>query len=658
MKKIILLILTAIAITLMMPRRGVMNVSLVSGEVWADESIIAPFDIPIQKSMVGLDAERKATYTRFKPIFRKDTIVGHRNIANASHIISNLNSVTGARDSQILEVLSYIYDKGVVSNTEYDVYQQRIIRVTDNNNRLEDTPMAEIFTPVIAARYIQSKGLKAEPLMPYIASNLRYDENLNKEISASEIASISNTKGMIRSGDVVVARGQVVDNNTIQVFDSFRREYEKRIGSREGMWLVMAGRFLIVMSILLFNFMFFAYFPKQYIGTGIRSMLFVFLLYAMVAAGVAIASDSSILSAYVVPIPIVAIYMITFFNVRVAVLANISIAMITSLFVRLPFEFIMVSIITGMVAIFMMRHYYRRSNLFLAIGIMLLAQIFVYVCMSMLRHGDFVSINYGVIVWFVVSAVLALGLCQLVYPIEKIFGFVSDMTLLDLCDTNQPLLQELSQKAPGTFQHSIQVANLAESAAKEIGANPLLARAGALYHDIGKLSNAYYFVENTSTGFNPHQNIEPKESAGIVKQHITDGVALAKKANLPQDIIDFICQHHGTSCIYYFYSAHENKYGDVDDRGDFYYDGPKPIGKEVSICMMADAVEAASRSLKTYDEKSIEELVDKIIRIQIEEGQMDESKLSLSEIKTVSRVFCSKLNNIYHVRISYPERKK
>lgn len=656
MKKIILIICSAVVIALLMPRSGMADFSVIKGSIWQDEPIKAPFDIPIYKSTSGMAAEREEVNSKFKPVFRSDTAIVTRQLSHAAHMLPNLNRLSGAHDDQLLTILQYIYAKGIVTEAEYNAYVGRVVLVS-KNNMLENVPVAELFTPEIAAKYIASKKIDPTPILPYITPNLTYDENLNKEIRGKELASLSRTKGMIRSGDMVVAKGQLIDNDAMQVLDSFKHEYESRMGGGSSFWYVLGGRFMLVFLLLMVNYLFFEKFQSLYFGRGLKEMLFIMMMYTLLSAGVGLAVRGSITNPFMIPVPIIAIYMLTFFNMRVAIMGNLTMSILGAMFVRMPFEFFTISVIGGLVAIFMMRNYYRRGNLFRAVGVILLTQSFVYICLSLMRQGDFQSINYGVLVWLVISSFLILGLCQLVYLIERAFGFVSDITLLELCDTNQPLLLELAEKAPGTFQHSVQVANLAESAALEIRANALLTRTGALYHDIGKINNPFYFVENLSGEFNPHNDIEPTKSAEILRQHVVEGAAIARKANLPSKVIDFIVSHHGTSRMFFFWNAQQEKYGTIENEALFTYPGPKPVSKEVSICMMADAVEAASRSLKSYDAGKIEELVDKIVAIQMSEGQLDDSMLSLKEIANIKQVFSGKLNNIYHARIAYPERK-
>lgn len=636
-------------ITAITPERGLINLTVRKGEIWKDQTLIAPFDVPITKSEQAIRGEQQEVQKNYRPIFRLDTTTLLRKIGALIPLIEQ--EIVDRASSE----LKAIYAAGVLPEAEWGKYRDRIVRKSDNNI-LSSIPVTELYTPEQVVNILATYGINKTLSAEYIVPNLSYDEKLNKEILAAEIRNISTTRSMIRAGEIIVSSGQIINDNTIQMLRSFENEYATQIGMGSNYYYLLLGRFMIILILLTVNYIFFTSFAHHYFGTGIRQWLFILILYVLMSLMVAVAVNMEGVSPYVVPLPIVSIYLMNYFNMRVAIFGNISVALIGAIFVRIPFDFFLINFIAGMVAIFMMRHHYHRNSLFRAIGSLFAAQIVCYISVSLLWEGSFEAIDYYTMLWFVGNIVLILGLYQAVYMIERVFGFVSDVTLLELCDTNQSLLLELAERAPGTFQHSVQVANLAEAAAKEIGANPLLARTGAMYHDIGKMENPLYFVENLSVLFNPHDDLEPQESAAIIRRHVTDGVSTAIRNSLPKQIIEFITGHHGTSTIYFFYAAHKERYGKVDEELTFKYPGPRPITKEVAICMMADAIEAASRSLKKYDKETLDSLVDKIIDIQIAEHQLSESELSFSEVEQIKMLFKSKLNTIYHVRVSYPER--
>lgn len=551
-----------------------------------------------------------------------------------------------------------IYRVGIMNQSEADSYAGGVVVVVGEDNSLRPTHIESIHTPSSALDAVSSaSGISQEQLRNYFITNLTYDKPLTAALRSEALDEVSTTRGVIRAGEVVVARGQLIDSPTQLKMASLAAQYESRMAEGTSRYGVLLGRFIIVFTLLLLNILFFTKFTVHYFGEGLKKVLFVMMLYLIFAGFIAFTVNLRMLNPFMVPLSVVTIYLLTFFNMRVAILGNITIAVLGALFVQLPFDFFAINFLGGMAGIFMMRHFYHRGKLMRAIGVIFIVEILLYICFALLREGSFTAISYSTLLWFLVGGFLTMGFYQAIYLFERLFGFVSDITLLELCDTNQPLLMQLAQNAPGTFQHSVQVANLAESAAKAIGANPMLARTGALYHDIGKMENPFYFVENLTGNFNPHDDCTPQQSAQIVKKHITDGIAVAKKYKLPVGVIDFIGTHHGTSLIYYFWVKARGLYGDKALEVDYRYDGPKAVGREVSICMMADAVEAASRSLPSYDKEPLDALVDSVIDSQIADGQFSQSELSFQEIARVKELFKAKLNNIYHGRIAYPVRK-
>lgn len=657
MKQIALVIVVSVAITLMIPRRGTVSISADNGQIWTEESIIAPFDIPVSKSIKEIEAERVRVRHNLRPVFDLDTNITYTKLTQMRQGLVAAQVAENICDSAI-SIARRIFGRGVISSSEANSYAGGAIMVTDAANRLWPLHTTSVHTPATALETVSRlSGLPQEQLQNYFIANLTYNEVLSAALRNDAIDEISTTRGVIRAGEVVVAKGQLVDDPTRLKISSLSSIYESRLSEGSAWYNVFFGRFIIVFIIISLNALFFMKFSVHYFGQGIKELIFVMMLYLIFAGLISLTSSLGLLSSFIVPLPAVAIYLLTFFNMRVAILGNLTMALIGAMFVRMPFDFFAINLLGGMTAIFMMRHFYHRGKLMRAIGTIFVVQVLLYICFGLMRQGSFAAINYASIFWFLVSAFLTMGFYQAIYLLERLFGFVSDITLLEMCDTNQPLLMQLAQNAPGTFQHSVQVANLAESAAKDIGANPLLARTGALYHDIGKMENPFYFVENTTGTFNPHDDCTPTQSAQIVKNHIAEGVAVAKKYKLPQGVIEFIETHHGTSLIYYFWSLERDARGGKAVQSDFRYDGPKPVGREVSICMMADAVEAASRSLPSYDKEPLEALVESVIDTQIADGQFAGSALSFQEIARIKELFKVKLNNIYHGRIAYPARK-
>lgn len=650
-RKIALLAGLSLLITLMMPRRAALNFNFVPGEVWESETLTAPFDIPVYKSAEQLSAERKALLEGFQPVFRLDTLVAAAQLRSLASDLKANSGLTDQEREHALESFRHIYGKGIVSDADRAAYADRMVRI-DSAHMLQTRFATDLFTPSLAQAYLKAQGIDPEQGFRYLTPSLTYDQSLNARLREQLLSRLSRTEGIVRTGEVIVSNGQMIDRHIATLLTSYRREYENRLGQGVSGLVLFLGKLMIVGALLTLSYVFFRFFSQKYFA-GWRPLLFVFVLYTVMVVLMAFVVRTQFLSPYMVPLPVVAILLLAFFDTRVAIFGNISVMLLASFFVPFSFEFFTVNFLAGMVAIFVVRHYYQRHSVFKAVGAVFLAESAAYVAFMWMTQGT-LDVDYMGVLWFVVSAFLMLAFYQLVYIFEWLFGFVSDITLLELSDTNQPLLLQLAEKAPGTFQHSVQVASLAESAAKEIGANPLLARAGALYHDIGKMENPFYFVENQTGNFNPHSMLSPAQSAAIVRSHVTEGIMLARKYRLPAVIQEFISGHHGTSKIYYFYAEEMEKHGTVEHPDEFMYPGPKPVRREVAICMMADAVEAASRSLPGYDRESIDALVEKIVDRQVAEHQYSHADLSFAEVTRIKELFKAKLNNIYHGRVSYP----
>ncbi len=655
-RKIVIIILSAVAIALMMPKRGMVSLQPVVGQKWTEQTIVASFDVPIQKAQETIDAQRSKVGEEAKPVFTIDRGA----LAAKLEALERYDKLDSLSLVVVEEALREFYLKGIVSFSEFSKYRNRAIYLSHfKSDTLSTVYVGGLYTPQSAVEILEERcdSLSTDFIESLIGVNVTYNDALSTAVRREAISDVSLTSGVVRRGETVVSSGQIVDNQTLMLIRSYNEEMARRLGSGASEYWVLFLRFCVIFCVLLLNYLFFSRFSVHYLGEDNRKLLFVLLLYLFMAAlvGLVVSVGGS---AYLVPLPIAAIYLLTFFNMRVAILGNLTNVLICSLFVTNPFDFFVINIFSGLVAIFTMRHYYHRGKLLRAIGAILLSEVVLYHAMVLLRDETLASVDYLNLVWIMVSALLFLGFYQFSYLLERAFGFVSDVTLLELCDTNQPLLMELAQNAPGTFQHSVQVANLAESAAKEIGANPLLARTGALYHDIGKMTTPFYFVENLTGVFNPHNDITTKESIAIIKSHVTEGLAIAKKYKLPTVVQHFIERHHGESLIYYFYDkAQRESDGAKVEESDFRYEGPRPVLREVSLCMMADAIEAASRSLPSYEAEVLDKLVDNIVGAQIRDGQFADSQLTFEEVGRVKALFKSKLNNIYHGRIAYPVRK-
>ncbi len=636
-KKLLLLLIFSLAITAIMPQRGRITLPSAVGDTWEHPSLIAPFDIPLAKSSEELEEDIVTVKELFAPIFTLDT--------TSSYLFKGDSLIYG------------IIQSGIIQNAEKERYADRVVRIaTGNTTRI--TLASELSTLDQVQALASARGVPSS-LSYQLQTNLKYDDKLNERALREVLDNISPNSGFIRASDLVIANGAPIDKAAKRRLESYTAEYEVRMGHSSWVWMMYLSRFALVMGILTLTWLMIKFWTGDIIHRG-RGVLFIWSLFFAMVAMVSLSSQLSSLSVYIVPLPIVAIYLQSFFNTRIAVLGNIAIALLCSVFIDDAVEFFLLNFAGGMVGILMMRHSYHRINLFKAVGMIFIVQGLLLVIFETLELRAPSGATLREVIFVLAGNFLLLGFYQTTFLIERVFGFTSDVTLLELSDTNQKILLRLAQQAPGTFQHSVQVANLAESAAKAIGANALLARCGALYHDIGKMQNPFYFVENLTGTFNPHDDLNPLQSAEIIRGHVSDGVTIAREGRIPQVIIDFIERHHGDSLIRYFLSRAElqgEKTGEIIDPNDFRYPGERPITKEVSICMMADAVEAASRSLPSYEKDPLEAMVDKIIDSQIAQGEFSGSLLSFAEVETIKEVLKFKLNTIYHGRIAYPATK-
>ncbi len=659
-QKQIFVLLVAIGITMVMPFGGLRAVNVTLNQIWDKKALTAPFDIPILKTAAEIEQEQSSIASKNPTVFVMDTEANDKNKRGLNQEIQKMQLSVADR-AKISRIVNKIYSEGVLSEDNHKTYASRTVYIKQTDDKqadaLQSVYAGSLYTPKTAiSELVKGTRLKADFLKPYIVPNLRYDSKLSKMLETSALQEISLTKGVIPRGETLIAEGQPIDQQTMLWIDSYNKALETNATNNWTVYLMYLLRFVIVLGVLALNLTFFTKFSAHYFVPTFKKLFFIMLLYVMMCALLGLVARFVQVSSYVVPVSIVAIYVLTFYNMRVAILCNLSMAMLGSMFVSNPFEYMFISIFSGMVAIFMMRHFYHRGKLIRALGAIVAVQVVLFLLFSVLFSADVGQVNYMPLLWMIVGGFMFLGFYQLIYLMEKMFGFVSDASLLELCDTNQPLLLKLAQTAPGTFQHSVQVSNLAESAAGAIGANPLLARVGGLYHDIGKIANPFYFVENTSGGFNPHNDCPPNRSADIIRGHVTDGLELARKYSLPMVVQEFIGSHHGDSRIMYFYDKAQKMWGSESVAAeDYSYPGPRPVSREVSICMMADAVEAASRSLGSYDRESLDKLVDSIVDRQIMDGQFHDSKLTFQQIGVVKQVLKRKLHGIYHGRIAYPK---
>jgi len=692
-------VLTAVIMVYFLPREGKFMFEYQRGGFWKHEDLTAPFTFPISKSSDEVARERDSVLRGFRPIFNYDNTISEQRIGELSegftsawinYSITDLKITSReayrreSRYSQhrqlenqyrnyLVTVIHNIYLKGIVDLSpvedggRYD--HDEIVVVRDN--LAAEIQLSELYTPRTAYELVignlNSSIPKNENLLirrydrffrefginNYLSINIIYDELKSNTFRRNLVNGISLTRGLILEGQGIISRGEYISNDKYRILESLRTEYERNLGFMERQ-LVVLGKLILVIGSMLVIYMFLRSFRKELLDINRRiAFILLIMLIMMVIASASIRFN--LLSVYILPFSILPIILKTFFDSRLALFVHIITILLVGFFVPNGYEFVFLNVLAGMVAIISLTDAYRRSKIVVTAVAVMLTYSVIYFGIALVQEGDLIGIDYRYFSWFGVNGLLILISYPLLYIFEKTFGFISDATLMELSDTNQPLLRKLAENAPGTFQHSLQVANLAEDAVYRIGGNPLLVRAGALYHDIGKMDEPLYYIENQSSTINPHDDLEFEQSARIIIDHVRKGVELAKKNKLPEPVINFIRTHHGTTTVQYFYKSFLRKYPEAEvDVRKFSYPGPKPDSKETAIVMMADSVEAASRSLKSLTEETIDKLVDTIITSQMTDEQYNDAQITFKDITTVKEVFKKRLRNIYHVRISYP----
>lgn len=665
--RLILFLLCIAAIVYVFPKEGKFKYEIenLKGKPWQHENLIAPFDFAIKKSPEELAKEKEEVNKNSRLYFRYDEKVYK----------DNLNKFRSSLDKVSPKVKAQYYNSG--KPILDSVYRRGIIQVSDvienqppnfdvaviNSNVEEERELGSFYTIRTADDFIFSevnklhsldKEILFASLEGSIAHNVFYDDSTTKRVLQQSIESISPTKNAVINGQIIISKGEIVTQERYEVLQSLKMEYEAQSGGTSNYIFMLLGQSLIVFCCLIILLVFLWLFRRDIFldNTRITFILFLVVLSILI---VHFSLRIDRVSIYMLPFCILPIIIRSFYDTRMALFTHLVTVLMASFLAPNRFEFAFIQIVAGIVAIFSIVNMRNRSQVFVAAAIIFVAYSISYLGITITQEGRLDTVDWLNFVWFGVSAMLTLFSYPLIFIFEKMFGFISDVSLLELSDTNSPLLRELASKAPGTFQHSLQVANLAEEAIYKIGGNPLLVRAGALYHDIGKTEMPMYFIENQVTGVNPHEELAFEESASIIISHVIRGIEIAKENNVPDIITDFIRTHHGTTMTAYFYRSFKKSYPEEEvDESKFRYPGPIPYSKETAVLMMADSVEAASRSLKVYDYESVDNLVEKIIDSQIEQDQFVNSDITFRDISTIKKIFKKKLMNIYHVRVEYP----
>lgn len=639
---------------------------------WRYGQLMATFDFPIYKPDQVIKQEQDSIIRHFQPYFSMDVTVGTDAINQLrADYQSDLKAVLPSSDylRYIINTLGVIYRQGILDVGSSDRLQRDSttnIRII-NGMMAEQQSVAETFTIKDAYTYLlnaDSVHYKPEILQKcalntYLAPNLIYEKELTETARQEAIDNFPWAMGMVQSGQKIVDRGEIISENTYDILKSLEKEMQTRSDVSLTQRRMMLGGQILFVAIYIFLLMLYLGIYRKDYFEGWRDLLLIFSFMVFFCLFTSLLMSRNMFSVYIIPYAILPMVLRTFLDSRTALLAHIVTILICSITLRYPHEFILIQVAAGIIAIFNMRELSRRSQLFLSAFLVVLISILIFFAYEFFTEEDISKIDFSIPIYIILNGILLLFTYPLFFIIEKTFGYTSNVTLVELSDVNNNLLRHLSETAPGTFQHSMQVANLATEAANFLGANAQLVRTGALYHDIGKTENPAFFTENQLGGVNPHENLSYEQSAKVVINHVTDGLKLAEKNNLPTIVKDFISTHHGKGKTKYFYISWKNEHpSEEPDEEMFTYPGPNPFTKEQAILMMADAVEAASRSLPEYTEESIGNLVDKIIDSQVAEGYFKDCPITFKEIAQVKSTFKEKLTTIYHTRISYPELKK
>jgi putative nucleotidyltransferase with HDIG domain len=679
--KLLIFFISAAIIVYIMPVEGKFRYSYVKGKAWLHEDYLAPFDFAINKSSDEIKSEQDQLVLESKNYYSFNSSILPLKIRTlAADLDSFTTRLTGLQASNYLpsdtdrekikqngiEWLTKIYETGLLTHKVNPPAAGRssLIIIVKNNIAEEENP-ENLFTPESALDFIcqelYAQSVWKDPELKlffekFIEPNVQFNEELTGSALNRSIDNIADSRGMISKGEPVISKGELVTPEKFQMLESIRTEYESRMGSFRinSLW-VIAGQFIIVTTLLAMLLLFLILLRKDIFQDSIQLSF----LFSLIVAEVLVSSfflHLSPLSIYLFPFCIMPIIIRAFFDTRLALFAHMLTMLIMGFLVPNPYEFFVIQMVGGIACIFSIVSMRKRSQLFITITLLTAAYLISFCGITLMVEGRFSSINLIDLAWLAGSASLTLFSYPFIYFIEKVFGFTSDVSLLELSDTNNPLLKELALRAPGTFQHSLQVANLAEAVIYRIGGNSLLTRTGALYHDIGKMALARYFIENQMTGVNPHDELGFDESARIIISHVKHGITLGRKKGLPEKVIDFIRTHHGNSRVQYFYKSFLRNYPHVEvDENAFRYPGPIPFSRETAVVMMADAVEATSRSLKNISSETIDAMVEDIINSQIQDNQFINSDITFKDITLTKRIFKKMLMNIYHIRVEYPK---
>ena len=657
----------SILIVYLFPKGAKFKYEFQKGKPWQYATLYSPFNFSILKSSAELESEKKAILEAQLPYYRAELSVIEavkKSFDTQFTIFFDLpassNQYKVLYDFGLL-LLDQIYLNGVLplgfdqkdgesvflikGNFESTVDMVEFVSIENLKQKIDYLIQNTAYPDYTTQFY----NLFFEIVQPNIALDDKFTDNVLKE----SLDGISPYRGLIQENSIIIRQGDVVEGEKLQMLISLREEYASQLWNEYSFyWIIFGYTFLVILTFMSLILFINNYRPSIFDDN--KEISFIFLNMVGIIALTTIVVNFDVRLLYAVPICILPLILKTFFDPRLGLFTHVITVLNLGFVVPNSFEFVFLQMMAGIVTILSTTQLQNRANLFITVGRIVLVYLVGYLAFTITREGGIAKIDLMVIGFFLLNGLLTLFAQPLIYLYERLFKLVSDVSLLELSDTNSKLLKELSDRAPGTFHHSLQVANLAETAANEIGANTLLVRVGALYHDIGKMNAPTYFSENQTGSVSPHEEMPPDQSAKIIINHVAEGIDMAKKSKLPDRIIDFIRTHHGNSWVYFFYKKAQEMGDDVDEK-DFRYPGPRPFSKETAILMMADSVEAASKSLREPTVDKIQQFVDAVVNKQIDEKQFHECNITLSEIQTVKKVLSKKLINIYHLRVEYPE---
>ena len=663
-----LVIVTVTAIVWSMPRDNRSYFHVEQGKPWKYADFTAPYDFPIYKSKKAISEERDSVMQLYEPYYKYNKEV-ELNIVRkfATDYADGIPGLPSDFTAIISNRLRSIYQQGVMDAKEYDELHRdttQMIRVV-SGKQASSVSIQEVYSPKTAYNQLFREAKLAEHraqlqkcnLNSYILPNLIYDRDRSESSKNDLLSSIALASGVVQKGQKIVDRGEIVTDKTYRIIESFKRENEVRNEDVKQNQMSLFGQILYIAILITAFTIYLSLYRKDYFEK-LRSITMLYALILIFALLTALFMRNTFIHVYILPYAMVPIFIRVFMDSRTAFMSHITMVLVCAVMLQHPFEFVVIETVAGLVAITSLRELSQRSQIFKSAIFITLACMAANLAFDWMQMNALSQIDYSTYNYLIANGIALLFAYPLLYLIEKTFGFTSDITLIELSNTNNELLRRMSEVAPGTFNHSIQVANLAGEIANKIGAKAQLVRTGALYHDIGKLSNPIYFTENQS-GINPHETLSDIESAQIIISHVTEGLKMADKYNLPTVIRHFIATHHGLGKAKFFYIHYHNEHPDepVDDLL-FTYPGPNPFTREQAILMMADTVEAASRSLPDYTEQSIRSLVERLIDTQVAEGYFRECPITFRDIQYAKTVLIEKLKTIYHTRVSYPTEKK